>query len=109
MKILQVLTMLSLVLGLAQMANAADTASMKKMQAEHGMQNADANKDGVISREEFMGAHKMRVEKMFDKMDANHDGKIDQAEHQAGKDKMMGRCEMKDHKMYEMEGKVNPK
>jgi len=45
----------------------------------------DANKDGKVSKEEFMKAH----EAMFRKMDANKDGSIDKTE----MEKMMdGKC-----------------
>jgi len=69
----------------------------------HKMQDIDTNKDGVISREEFVNAHKAQSEKMFDMMDTNHDGKIDQAERQAGREKMKEHCKMKEHKMHEMD------
>lgn len=45
---------------------------------------ADANKDGAVSRDEFMtmaGQH-------FDKMDANHDGQLTKEERKAAHDKM---------------------
>ena len=45
----------------------------------------DANKDGNVSKEEFMKAH----ETMFSNMDANKDGAIDKAE--MGK-MMQGKC-----------------
>ena len=56
----------------------------------------DANRDGMISRAEFVQAHAMREQKMgemkgmsgmagriFEKADANHDGRVTQAEAQA--------------------------
>ena len=42
------------------------------------MIRADANGDGVITREEFVAQATQR----FDRMDVNHDGKVDQAEMQ---------------------------
>ena len=48
------------------------------------MHMADANKDGAITRDEFMAAHL----KHFDMMDANHDGQLTQAEHKAAREKM---------------------
>lgn len=47
---------------------------------KHKMQEADANKDGAISRDEFVVAHQERANKMFEEMDANSDGKIDASE-----------------------------
>ena len=49
----------------------------------HSWQDADANKDGVISKDEFMARHQQRAEKMFSKLDSNKDGKVDQAEREA--------------------------
>ncbi len=115
MKTSQILTMLTLTLGLAQLAHAEHEAMDDQHGHMHGMLDADVNKDGAISREEFSEAHKIRSLKMFDKMDANHDGKLDQAERKASKEKMKDRCTMKDgkmhdHKAHEMENKsVAPK
>ncbi len=75
---------------------------------KHGMADADANKDGVISREEFSTAHQARANKMFDAMDANKDGQIDADERKAkghGKD----RCKMKSPKLYDKEDKGGDK
>lgn len=55
------------------------------------LRRADANGDGVITRDEFRAAEARR----FDMMDANHDGKIDAAEReqfmQAMRDRMAAR------------------
>ncbi len=61
-----------------------------------GMNMVDTNKDGKISKEEFIKAH----ESMFDKMDTNKDGFLDSSEMStmhgmAGGDKakaMEGKC-----------------
>ena len=45
---------------------------------------ADTNKDGAVSRDEFLAAHARH----FDMMDANHDGQVTQAERKAGREKM---------------------
>jgi hypothetical protein len=47
----------------------------------------DANKDGVVTRDEAIAAATAR----FDKLDANHDGKIDQTEIAAMKQKAQAR------------------
>ena len=63
---------------------------------------ADTNKDGAVSRDEFLAAHARH----FDMMDANHDGQVTQAERKAGREKM---GEMRhggkhdDHKMGDMQ------
>ena len=45
---------------------------------------ADTNKDGAVSKDEFLAAHV----KHFDLMDANHDGQLTQAERKAARQKM---------------------
>ena len=66
---------------------------------------ADTNKDGAVSRDEFVATHG----KHFDMMDANHDGKLTKAERQAAHDKMRamhgkrgGGGMRGDHKMGDM-------
>ena len=59
----------------------------KPMEGKCGMSMMDTNKDGKVSKEEFMKAH----EAMFDQMDANKDGFIDKDE--MGK-MMEGKCGM---------------
>lgn len=50
---------------------------------------ADANEDGMVTKEEFMTYH----EKMFDEADANKDGSLDVDERKAMHSKMMeGKC-----------------
>lgn len=95
MKISYILAALLVTLGLGQMAYADHHESDGKRGEHHGMEWADANKDGAISHDEFTAAHKERSEKMFEKMDANKDGKIDEAERKAGKAKMGEHCKMK--------------
>lgn len=51
-------------------------------QCPHKMSSADQNKDGKISKEEFMKHH----ETMFDKKDANKDGFLDDTEMHGMKD-----------------------
>ena len=47
---------------------------------------ADTNKDGAVSRDEFLAAHSQH----FAMMDANHDGQVTQAERKAAREKMSG-------------------
>ncbi len=60
----------------------------------HDMAEADTNKDGKISHDEFIAASTKRAEEMFKRMDTNNDGFIDQAEKEAMHEKM--REHMKD-------------
>ena len=73
------------------------------------MKMADTNKDGAVSRDEFVAAHA----KHFDMMDVNRDGQLTQPERKAARDKMhamsgMGGGGMRhdgkhgDHKMGDM-------
>lgn len=89
MKTLQILAISSLLLGLAQTANAAHDGTDHDAigSHHHSWQDADTNKDGVISKEEFMVKHQERAEKMFTKLDANKDGKVDAAERKTMHDK----------------------
>ncbi|MDI1310005.1 MAG: EF-hand domain-containing protein [Methylotenera sp.] len=103
MKTLKIIAMAALTLGLTQMAY-ADHHGKDGMHGDrsHAMENADTNKDGAISHDEFTAAHQKMAETMFTKMDANKDGKIDKAERDAMKEKMGDHCKMKGHKMDEM-------
>jgi hypothetical protein len=47
---------------------------------------ADGNKDGSVTRDEFMGM----AGQHFDKMDANHDGKLTKEERKSARAKMKG-------------------
>jgi uncharacterized membrane protein YebE (DUF533 family) len=76
-------------LGVLAFAQAyADDEMPKHPHPEHGMMDADTNKDGKISHDEFMAANQKRSEEMFKRMDTNGDGVIDQAEKQAAFEKM---------------------
>jgi hypothetical protein len=99
MKVLHIVAVTALALGLTQMAYAnhdgKEGSHCDRM--KHNMTDADTNKDGAISKDEFMSHHQKMADEMFTKMDANKDGKIDQAERDAMKAKM------KDHKMGDMD------
>ena len=55
------------------------------------MHMADTNKDGAVSKDEFLAAHV----KHFDIMDANHDGQLTKAERQAARQKMRAMAGMR--------------
>jgi len=103
MKITYLVAATALTLGLAQLAYANHEGDDGKScdRKHHGLQDADTNKDGAVSRDEFMSSHQAMADKMFTKMDANKDGKIDQAERDAMKAKMKEHHDKKhseDHK-----------
>jgi IMP cyclohydrolase len=99
MKILQLVAMAALTLGLTQMAYCKDGMHCDR---KHAMEDADTNKDGAVSHDEFTAAHQKMADEMFTMMDTNKDGKIDQAERAAMHGKMGKKCNMKDHKMGDM-------
>lgn len=81
MKSIKLFFIASLLLGLSQTAYADHhEAGHGKESHGHSWKDADANKDGVVSKDEFMAKHQMRAEKMFSKLDANKDGNVDAAE-----------------------------
>jgi hypothetical protein len=103
MKILQLVAMVVLALGLTQMAYANhEGKDGMHCDRKHTMEDADTNKDGAVSHDEFTAAHQKMADEMFTKMDINKDGKIDQAERDAMHSKMGKKCNMKDHKMGDM-------
>ena len=68
----------------AQTTPTAPATTMPPMK-HHGMgkgMGQDANRDGVISRQEALDA----AGKRFDRMDTNHDGRIDASEMKAMRD-----------------------
>ncbi len=95
MKSLKLLVISSLVLGLTQVAYADHHESSHHEgghdKAAHGQmwKDADTNKDGAVSKEEFLAKQQARAEKKFAKLDANNDGKVDEAEIKA----MHQKCE----------------
>lgn len=104
MKSIQIVAMVALALGFSQMAYADHLgADGKRCEHKHGLQEVDANKDGMLSRDEFTAAHQKMADEMFTKMDANNDGNIDQTEQKARKDEMGKNCKMQEHKMHKME------
>ncbi len=63
----------------------------KEDRMREAFEQADINKDGKISYEEFRIAHEKRGEEMFKKMDSNGDGFIDEAERKDFHEKMLER------------------
>jgi hypothetical protein len=61
------------------------SSSLALAQARDGalLDNADADRDGKITKQEFLDARAAQAAKLFDRFDANHDGVLDAAE-QAG-------------------------
>ncbi len=51
-------------------------------------ENADANKDGKLTKGEMRDAHEKRIDKMFDELDSDKSGDLSKAELDAGRDKM---------------------
>lgn len=88
----------ALMLGMSSVANADhhDADGKHCYHKKHMMQDIDANKDGAISRDEFMAGHQARADKMFAKMDANNDGTIDATERKAMHANMGDHCNKKD-------------
>ena len=84
MKLIKILMMSSLLFGLTQYAYAEHHEMQHDKEAHgHSWKAADTNKDGVVSKDEFMVKHQARAEKMFAKLDTNKDGKVDDAEMKA--------------------------
>jgi hypothetical protein len=44
------------------------------------LENADADHDGKVTKQEFLDANAERAAKLFDRVDANHDGVLDAQE-----------------------------
>lgn len=92
----------SSVFAMASFSALADHHEGHKMESEKMEMEADANKDGKISFDEFKAAREKHMEDHFKRRDTNGDGFIDQSEKAAARDKMkkMGskgeRCEMHD-------------
>ncbi len=77
-------SILSSQLAFADHHETGDSAHEKKCE---GMSNGsfsisglDANKDGIITKEEYLTGDKSNSEKTFKHIDANGDGQLDQAE-----------------------------
>jgi uncharacterized low-complexity protein len=71
--------------GAGKMAEGKCGAGKMAAEGKCGMDNVDADKDGKVSRAEFMAAHADKAA-MFDTIDTSKDGFIDAAEHKAHKE-----------------------
>ncbi len=49
---------------------------------------ADANKDGMLTRDEMKNAHQKRIDEMFDKLDTDKSGTVTREEIAKGRDQM---------------------
>jgi EF hand domain-containing protein len=49
------------------------------------LQNADADHDGKVTKQEFIDARAEQTAKLFDQLDTNHDGVLDATEQQAAR------------------------
>ena len=87
----------------AAKSSAKDSADHQMHQCDHKMSSVDVDKDGKISKDEFIKHH----EQMFEKMDANKDGFLDESETHH----MMGQKHMHDHgsQSKESSGHSHPK
>ncbi len=71
-------------------AMAKDDSSRHGRYKDHIMEKVDANKDGKISKDEFLAAHAAK----FDEMDTNKDGFLSEEERKAKREEHRSR--MKD-------------
>ncbi len=62
-------------------------AEMQKRGAEM-FAKADTNKDGFLTKEEMLEAHKAKLDEMFEKIDTNKDGKLSPEEMKKGREAM---------------------
>ncbi len=51
-------------------------------------EEADKNKDGVLTKEEMLEAHKTRIDDMFEKLDTNKNGNLSKEELAKGREEM---------------------
>lgn len=98
---------LAILLAAFLLLNVTQVFAEDSMPPEHKM-DADTNKDGKISRDEFRAAHEKRSDAMFKRMDTNGDGFIDQNEKKAAGEKMHERREHR-REMHEKAGTDTPK
>lgn len=64
-----------------------DPKDMERRGGEMFMR-ADVNKDGYLSKEEMLDAHKGRIDEMFSTADTDHDSKLSREEMKQGREAM---------------------
>ncbi len=102
MKVKYLVALTALTLGIGTLAYAKHgEGDSQHHGSHHSLEQVDTNKDGAVSRDEFMAHHQKMAAERFAKMDANNDGKVDEAERNAMKAKMkekMGKhCDRESH------------
>ena len=79
---------LAVLLAASLMLNVAQVSAEDSTSKRESKMNADSNKDGKISYDEYRTSKEKQMERHFKRMDTSGDGFIDEAEKQAAKDKM---------------------
>lgn len=73
--------LLAAALGTSALAGVAAAQAGTPPQRQPGMARADANNDGIVTREEFLA----QVEQRFQRLDTNRDGQLSAEERRAGR------------------------
>lgn len=95
-----IVTFVSALLVFGAMSTYANHHEGAHHESEPQEMDADANKDGKVSYDEFKAAREKHMEEHFKRRDTNSDGFIDEAERKAAKDGMKAhkgkkdKCEM---------------
>ncbi len=79
---------LTILLAAFLLLNVTQASAEDSMPKREPKMNADTNKDGKISYDEYRASREKQMERQFKRMDTNSDGFIDESEKQAAKDKM---------------------
>ena len=59
-----------------------------KSKGSHMFEKADANKDGALTKEEMLNAHKKRIDDMFERLDTDKSNTLSKAELDKGRTEM---------------------
>lgn len=84
----KILMLTAAVFALQSLPAMAQDGATKDGKKHDFFAKVDANKDGVISKDEFLKSSQERAEKKFSQMDANGDGKVTKEESKAHHDAM---------------------
>ncbi len=79
---------LAILLAAFLLLNVSQVFAEDSMPKREPKVNADTNKDGKISYDEYRASKEKQTERQFKRMDTNGDGFVDESEKQATKDKM---------------------